>query len=173
LNTIKHSHKDLRDKANTTLLESLGSVQAALAALPDNVVPLPRNLSEAFALSDPILSMLGKQLADARSQMIQLAQAFGAGDAMAEAMALQITAIETAYAERMGALRRNREERDRQTQTGTAHKSDCQAKMFTPEQYDADRKDRRRGNDSTFWWWALLFTIDTRAPMRSPGLRVA
>jgi hypothetical protein len=158
---ILDTSKAIKDRANATLLDSLSAVQAAIQAMP---VSGPRNLREAFSLSDPVLSMLDKQLADARSQMAKLVNAFGLGDAMAGALKLQIAALEIAYAQRMAAIRKKREDRERSVANDTHPKKD-EAKIFAPQ------KRKRRSSETTNWLLWVLLLMDN--PRRPPALKAA
>lgn len=142
-----------KSKGNTSLLESLGAVQNALDSIPDNIVPMPKTVSEAFTLADPVLSMLHKQLRDARGNRAKL-MGFG-NDAMVEALATQITAIEIAYNTRLTALREKREASKR-ARNKTAEPAKPQQKEFKPANFAY--APRKRKNQTLAWLW--MFMID-------------
>lgn len=137
-------------KGNTSLLESLSAVQSALDSIPDNVVPMPKTVSEAFQLTDPVLSMLHKQLRDAKSNRARL-MGFG-NDPMIEALATQITAIEIAYNTRLTALR-DRREASKRAKNKTAEpakpQQHCKPANFA-------YKPRERKNKNLAWIWMLM-----------------
>lgn len=149
LNIALQPQRDAKSKGNSSLLECLGAVQNALNAIPDNVVPAPRTLTEAFTLIDPVLSMLHKQLREARATMAKLS-AFG-HDPMIEALAFQITAIELAYTERVNALRKKRE--DAKRQKAAAYEA-AKPQQYTPA--DFSYKPRERKNKNLAFVWMLL-----------------
>jgi hypothetical protein len=145
----------VKARAQATLSDSLGAVAAALASMPDNVVKMPRNTSEAFMLVDPVLSTLNKQILDARANLAQLVVMFGAGDAMVEALTYQLSALEAAYAQRLAALRKKREE----TSRGQKDKEITAIEKNLRDVRSQTLAQRRR-NNGALWLLAVLILRD-------------
>lgn len=155
--TIRKNAKGL---AKTSLMECMGAVSAALAAMPDNVVRMPASSLEAFLLVDPALSMLNRQLLDARRNTAQLAALFGGADPMLDALNAQIAALEAAYAERLALLRKKREEgRAKKAATEQIYKTEG-SKPLEVRQMEA----KRRHNHDALWLWALFLMMTASKP---------
>jgi len=162
----------------SSLMECFGTVQAVLTAMPDNVVRMPTNAADAFLLVDPALSMIHRQLADARGHNNKLT-AFTAHNApMLEALDTQIAALEEAYAARLTALRGKREEGRTQLKAKKDYKAFEAAPKAVPLVMHRERDDdttRAERNKRYFWLWAFLFLIEAnnKAEFKAPRLNVA
>lgn len=165
---IETAKKQLKGQTRLSLFESLGAVQSALAALPDNIIKAPITLAEAFIQIDPILSTLHRQLCDARAHVAQLTLMFGEGDPMVDALRLQIQAIQKAYDERMALLRRKREESSRKTEFEKEFKTEEKKLPKVRGQYS-----EQRGNNGTLWSWAFLLLMASATSAPRYGLRAA
>lgn len=163
------AQKDIRDRAQASLLDSLGAVQKALSTLPAS---MPGRAVDAFIASDPILSMLNKQLLEARSHASQLIAAFGPGDAMLEALMVQIGAIEQAYNERLALIRKKREETSR---TQKEKRQLSQGKEFRTEgkslqDVRLQMQSGTRQDNGTLWLLAFLILRNREAFAKPYGL---
>lgn len=159
--------------AQGSLRDALGAVSAALSALPDNVVRLPNTAAGAFLLVDPVLSSIHRQLLDARAHNAALAAMLGHADPMIEALDVQVAALEEAYALRMAALKKRREE-GRKNSTRTNRRDERVSKVVVqslPEVRGQTETQKRR--DDTLWLWVLLAVMmQTQAAMHKNGPRL-
>jgi hypothetical protein len=167
---ITSQKQAIKDKAQASLLECLGAVQNAIAALPDNVAKAPKTLAEAFIQIDPVLSMLHRQLLDARAHIAELTLAFGPGDPMLEALMTQICAIERAYEERLAALRKKREE-SAAKQTSFEKEFRTEEKLL-PEVRRQNNPEHQR-NNGALWLWTFLILHASATSAKRYGLRAA
>lgn len=149
----------------------MGAVSAALSAIPDNVVKMPSSIAEAFLLIDPALSILNRQLLDARGHLAQIAKMFGDADPMMDALHAQITALEDAYAMRLAALKRRREESER----GLKH-ADTGKKVYKLEVENLSgvrgQTETQSRNSDALWLWVFLALLAHQASMKKSGPRL-
>lgn len=158
--------------AQGSLRDALGAVSAALSALPDNVVRLPSTAAGAFLLVDPVLSSIHRQLLDARAHNASLAAFVGHADPMIEALDMQVAALEEAYAMRLAALKKRRED-GRKTNT-RAKCCDTVSKVVVqnlPEVRGQTETPKRR--DGALWLWVLIAVMTlNQATMYKNGPRL-
>lgn len=181
MHSVKATHtpqSEDRKLAQTSLLDTLGAVQQALSAMPDNVVRMPANLTEAFLLVDPTLSMLNRQRLDGRRNYAKLIDSFGLNDPMVQALSLQLAAIDMAYDERLAALRRKREEGRQQNKiTFKKAKPAERNPNKTEEELQAvvrrEQELKRRRDNGTLWLWAVLSWRASAAFAKVHGPRAA
>jgi len=148
--------KEIKGRARVSLEGSLSSVSAALDAMPDNVVKMPGNLTQAFLLVDPVLSGINRQLMDARANIAAIISEFGYGDPMAEALMYQMAALERAYCERLYALRKKREDGEK----GITAEISTEEKMAKEVRYSHEYTARQ--NHGAMWSLAALFLMMNR-----------
>ena len=141
--------------AKASLFEALGAVSAALAAVPDNVVRLPTSTADAFLLIDPVLSTIHRQLLDTRAHSATLEAMLGANDPMMAALSMQLAALEEAYATRLAALKKRREDGRRNQRADTrdtqANNANVQNLFDVREQATAPKRQ-----EDTLWLWVLI-----------------
>lgn len=154
-----------------SLRDSLGAVSAALSAIPDNVVRLPSNMADAFLMVDPVLSMLHRQLLDARANNAAL-EAMCGGDAMMEALAMQVSALEEAYAARMAALKKRREEGRKNNARDSRRKKVSNVVVTNPFEVRERMETPKRQNDSLWLWVLIVAYMANQATMRTSGPRL-
>lgn len=161
-----------------SLTETMAAVSGILDAIPDNIVSMPSSLAEAFLAIDPVLTILNRQLMDARRHHDRVAAMAGAGGAMTEALNLQICALEQAYGARMAALlRRRREGRDALSHT-RADADKAERKDFKELEATAQTDVRRPGEkphdekDSLWLWLVLAYMISQTSMHRKSGHRL-
>lgn len=152
MNTVQ---KVVRGRAQASLLDSLGAVQAAIAMMP-SVMPAPRNMSDIFMMADPVLSSLNRSILDGRANLAQIVAMCGPGDPMAEALSYQISAIEKAYAERLAALRRKRDESKRAMDRAMDKKILNSAEDQKLHVVRTQPQPERRRDNAALWLWVLL-----------------
>ena len=151
--------KKQKGRAKGDLMGAIQQVSVMLDAMPDNVVRMPRGCVDAFLLIDPTLSIINRQLLDAKAHMATLAALFGLDDPMIEAATMQLAALEKAYADRLAALRRKREEG--RTQLRLSHKKDNEftnAKELKPADVRRAYGENGKKND-VLWLWAFLLLV--------------
>ena len=160
--------QNAKDAAKTSLRESMGAVAAVLSATPDNIVRMPKNVAELFLLTDPALSMIHRQLLDARAHNARIALMLGAADPMMEALSLQITALENAYAARLAALKRRREEgRAAQKERNRFTKVIVEKLPYVRAQLE---KQTQREN--TLWSWIFYMLLANQTFTKTYGPRL-
>ena len=158
----------VKDMAQASLAECMGAVLASLRDVPDTVVKMPTCAVDAFLLVDASLSMLNRQLLDARRHAAALAAMMGPNDPMLDALEMQIGALEQAYAARLSALRRKREEGRSRAKPRDAKKEQPEHTVYKTE--DVNRPDVREPEDATrirnsvLWLWALAY-LSGRTPL--------
>ncbi len=156
--------KAARDRAKGSLMDALGAVQQAIAAMPEAAPEDTHFTRDAFMRTDPALTILNKQILDARSQMAKLVAMFGLGDPMVEALTLQITALEAAYAERMALLKRKREESTRKNIS--THKLWAEGNGLRDVRTRA-KADCRQNNGARWLWAFLILRNGITSPTKS------
>ncbi|NBX65476.1 MAG: hypothetical protein EBQ96_00550 [Proteobacteria bacterium] len=157
--------------ARGTLRESLGAVSAALSAVPDNVIRMPSTAAGAFLLIDPVLSTIHRQLLDARAHYASLVALLGPSDPMIEALDVQVAALEEAYALRMAALKKRREE-GRKNKTRTKRDTVSKVVVQNLSEVRGQKGEPKRRND-TLWLWVLIAVmLANQAAMRKSGPRL-
>ncbi|MBU6235227.1 MAG: hypothetical protein KGQ41_05235 [Alphaproteobacteria bacterium] len=147
--------------AKKSLRDSLGAVSAVIADMPRNTVV---RMADAFLLIDPGLCIMHRQIADSRSHAEKIAALLGAGDPMMEALAAQITALEEAYAQRLAALKRKREEGRKENKF---HKVEVKNLPQVRGQ-----EDQQKSNNDILWLWMFLMLLANQASMKKSGPRL-
>ncbi len=176
--TATHTEHTKGPAQASSLMDCFGTVQAVLTAMPDNVVRMPSSAADAFLLVDPALSMIHRQLADARGHNTRL-NAFTANNTpMLEALDTQIAALEEAYAARLTALRGKREEGRTQLKAKKDYKTFEAAPKAVPLVMRRERDEeaaRAVRNQRYLWLWAFLFLVEanSKAEFKAPRLNVA
>jgi|GEM_PF-2503093 len=173
----------------STLMDSFGAVQAALAAMPEESVKTPRNAADAFLMTDATLASIDKQRHDAESQYKKLVTLYGFNDPMVEAMQIQRAAIENAYNTRLSALRRKREEQqgrgaltasnDDAFKQGNTRKTAEQHSLRIKREEERllqirmDEQQKQKRRNDTLWLWAFLMLglFDTKHYQQRTALR--
>lgn len=141
----------LKGRSHATLLECMGTLGAAInAAAPNKVV----RLSAAFLSTDPVLSTIHRQLADARGQIAAIINAFGYGDPMAESLMFQMAALERAYCERLHLLRKKREESKGKVQDKKFSTEEKLQEVRTQQEYGSSQ------NHGAMWSLAALLLLN-------------
>lgn len=154
-----------------SLRDAMGAASAALSAIPDNVVRLPSSMADAFLLIDPTLSMIHRQLLDARANNAAL-EAMCGGDALVEALNFQIAALEEAYAARMAALKKRREEGRKNSARNSRRKKVSNMAVINPFEVRERKETPKRQNDSLWLWVLIAAYLANQATMRTSGPRL-
>lgn len=154
----KHTnHKATKDgvkpRAQQSLLDSLGAVSVAIAAMPEDSRPTAKSISEQFMRTDVLLSALYKQILDARANLAALVAKYGMGDAMVDTLTFNLSALEAAYAQRLSLLRKRREEQSRGAKTIDLAE-EAKAKAWA-QPYQEPRKR------NSLWFLAAIMYIDS------------
>ncbi len=152
----------LKQEAKKSLKSLMADVSNVLDAIPDNVVRMPSNLAEAFLLVDGVLSILNRQLLDARANYNKISALLGPNDPMMDALNMQIAALEQAYAARMAALIRRREEGQR---SHAAKDNDIQKLEVTNLSEVRQQVERRGHKNDILWSWMLFLLLVNQTSM--------
>lgn len=164
--TISKQKDGVKPQAQSSLLDVLSAVQIAIDTMPEAHLPNAKSISAQFMRTDATLSMLYKQILEARANLAALVAKYGLSDAMAETLTFNLSALEAAYAQRLALLRKRREEGSRGNRT-------IEVGIDTRREPMQAKGGERRNN--TLWWlWALAAIDQTNRPgVPVPGLRAA
>jgi hypothetical protein len=155
----KNTHKQ-------SLTALMAAVSAQLAATPANVVRMPVNIAEAFLLVDGVLSLIHRQLCDARVNRDKIAAMLGDANApMMEALNFQITALEQAYAERLAALTRKREE-GRKNLTPKKDLTALEGENLLDVRQQAAQKKQEK---DSLWSWLIFMLLISQSSITIPN----
>ncbi len=156
-------HQDgAKPRADRSLLDSLSAVSIAIDTMPEASVSNARSLSIQFMRTDAMLSMIHKQILDARANLAALVAKYGMSDAMVETLTYNLSALEAAYAQRLALLRKRREEGSRGNKTIEVGIDTRREPMRAPE--------KARNSNSLWWLWVLAAAERKNTSAYAPAL---
>lgn len=155
-------HQDgVKPRADRSLLDTLSAVSIAIDTMPEASLSNARSISIQFMRTDAMLSMIHKQILDARANLAALVTKYGMGDAMVETLTFNLSALEAAYAQRLALLRKRRAEGSRGNKT-------IEVGIDTRREPMRAQANERKPN-SLWWLWALAAMEGKSAPTFAPS----